>query len=746
MIKKLKIALRQNAIFIPKEWILDNPQNNINETTSVFLIGSMQLGFTFTEKLLHEINNISPSNKIILLQFLKDAAGVNKNWTPLIKQWDNPTGETVIDHIKTMVANVFKSSKGTTLRCGHIIPDNSFPLERYNGCPYCGTPFDFEALNYTKSDKLKTLDLWDDDDMKDHFVSLLKSPVSLDASQIDSLKLLLRAYKLPMDNEIRIKETKMIVIDGLVAMDRADMAGQFFNNPNDVLRYLWYTHTGFLQIIRPKVIAKRLVENASNRQKELDEKSGMRIKAISDLKLKFSRKECRMYATWLNELDGDTQKYCEIMHPKRSIWVRVIRALRLSEYGKKTGYKNLSNLLDVFYNQNYTVWQGKVEQSKLKSDSGTTFTLLKQRPGLFARSLFSTMLWFGARETLHHFELIMDKVPVRLIFTLNMYADIYFDKSSSRNVKPLGGISINIPANKMLGLYSEDDLLDMKTTIKALSLKMIKRRMEQVQNRNKTIFIADQLFNIPLAIGDRNNTIQDGNSTLMGERFRIEGDTVRLFLQWGEGLKSQHLDMDLSCFVTYANKTAICSYSQLKIDGCKHSGDIQVIPDRVGTAEYIDVNIDKLKRLNAKYVIFTCNAYTNGSLEPNLVVGWMNSKHKMKISNKGVAYNPSDVQHQVRINNGIAKGMAFGVIDVQSHEIIWLEMEFGGQVARNMDLKAIESLLAKLEAKIKIGEVLKIKAKAQGLSRVTDVTTADEVYDMKWAKQTAVVSDVLLGS
>ena len=36
------------------------------------------------------------------------------------------------------------------------------------------------------------------------------------------------------------------------------------------------------------------------------------------------------------------------------------------------------------------------------------------------------------------------------------------------------------------------------------------------------------------------------------------------------------------------------------------------------------------------------NAYSNGAISPNMVVGWMNSAYPMKISEKiGVAYNPS---------------------------------------------------------------------------------------------------------
>jgi hypothetical protein len=402
-------------------------------------------------------------------------------------------------------------------------------------------------------------------------------------------------------------------------------------------------------------------------------------------------------------------------------------------------------LLDTFYHQNYEVWQGRVNHFKLKNDATNTFILLKQRPGLFARSLFSTMLWFGYRETLEHFKQILDQVPARLVYTLNMYADIYFTKDAVRSVKPLGGVNKKIAVNKLVNLYNNEQLTEMKEAVQNLTLLKIKQRFLANKNDHRSIYIDQELYNIPVAIGDRSQQIQDLPETLMGTNFSVEGDTVRLFMQWGAGLSAQHLDMDLSCSVAYADRTEFCSYSRLTIAGCQHSGDIRSIPEKVGTAEYIDLNLSQLERLGARYVTFTCNAYSNGSLSPNLVVGWMNSKSRMKISKSGVAYNPTAVQHQIRIKGGLAKGMAFGVLDVANRSILWLEMEFGGQIVQQMSVSMVEAFLQKLAAKLKIGDLLTLKAKCQALNVVTDPSMADEVYDLKWACNSAAVSALFLG-
>lgn len=730
----LKVSIRKNAVVIPQDWIVNDGAMQMNETTSILLANCSALGYTFSEDLLKTVNRVSPNAKLELFELLKEVTGVNKNWTPMVKQWNVPTEETVMDHIITWFSNVFQLNKGTRLPCGHTIPYNTFPMERYNGCPFCGTAFEAHQLDYISgTSKLKILELCTEDDLKKDLASLLGSPVALDATQVDSLKILITNFGIPSNTEVKIKETLMVVIDALVEQGQAEQAGQFFKTPNDVLRYLWYKHTGFLQIIEPKTIVNRLGKNAQNFHLQLDKSTETKIKSLTDLKLKYNRTECKCYAVWLNNLTLDIVAQCEVMHPKRGIWTRVIRALRLAEYAKRKGFENLAELLDTFYNKKYEVWQGKVNEYKVKSDAESTFALLKQRPGLFVRSLFSSMLWFGSDVTIEHFREVMHKIPSRLIFTLNMYAEVYFDKRASRTVKPLGGKSKNIPANKLLQLYSDQELKRMQLLVQSLSLDVIKDNLKRVQNTNRTMYIDNGLFNIPIAIGDRSEHLQDLPGALMGTKFEVEGDTVRLFLQWGAGLPAQHLDMDLSCSVLYEREDVYCSYSQLVIPGCKHSGDIQRIPDQVGTAEYIDIDLKELTRLGAKYITFTCNAYSNGSLTPNAIVGWMNSNFPMKISSGGVAYDPTAVQHQVRIKQSLTKGMVFGVLDVMSREIVWLEMSFDGQVVQNLNLLTVEGLLSKLNAKLKIGDLLKVKAEVQGLAIIDNPEKADEVYDMNWA-------------
>jgi len=61
-----------------------------------------------------------------------------------------------------------------------------------------------------------------------------------------------------------------------------------------------------------------------------------------------------------------------------------------------------------------------------------------------------------------------------------------------------------------------------------------------------------------------------------------------------------------------------------------------------------------------------------------------------------------------------------------------------------LDTQTIEKYLDKLEAKTTVGELLAVKAQAQGL-KLVDIPEADEIYTREWALYTAAVTKLLLG-
>ena len=747
-----RVALRYRAVFLDINREDINMRSEASVPVLAFTKRLKETGFCVSEELLHALNAVPADRLAEITECINDVMGVKLNWASLVKGWNVPTDETLADHLITFIANIFGKEagfKGTTLPCGHLIPEGTFPIERYNGCPFCGTPFETADFVYKgQGSKLKELRLFTISDMKHVFTSLLASSTPLDATQKDSLEQLLREFPIPEDANITMKETAMLVIKLLVEQDKAGEAAKLLKTPTDILRYLWYEKTGYVQIIEPKTLVAHARKLYYHMWGPLDRG----VDAAKDMKkklmLKYDRRACLRVALWLNAIPLTAKQAAENMNPKRGMWVRMIRALRLGEYSRKNGFDHLAEILDVFYKQEYSTWQGRVDRARSENDADMTLALLKERPGLFARCLFASMLRFGSDKVIVAFEEIADKLPARLLLSLGNAAETYFDPKEVRLARPITGVTHKIEPNKLLALYDDDARKAMVDAVDGLYKASMARRFAAQGTEAKTIFIDSSLYNIPVSVGDRSTTIQDTSCALMGTRFPVEGDAVRLFLQWGKGLHSQHLDMDLSARIALANgKVSECAYYSLRCVGAKHSGDIRSIPEMVGTAEYIELSLPELENAGAKYVTFTCNAYSVGALSPNLVVGWMDSANPMKISEKkGVAYDPSCVQHMVRISEGnLSKGLVFGVLDVAKHEIIWLEMPFTSQTLRGANSEAIEALLHKLEAKLSIGQLLDMKAKAQNLIVVENVEDADEAYTYEWALNPADVTKLLNG-
>lgn len=745
------VALRYRALY------LDIRREDINlnsEATAPVMALVARLkenGFCLSEELLHALNAVSADTLAEITKCINNVMGVNLNWAPLVKKWNVPTGENRADHLLTLFTNLLGGKKagfkGTTLRCGHFIPEGTFPLERYNGCPFCGTPFRTANFVYKgQGSKLKELRLFTNKDMQNVFASLLASPTPLDATQKDSLEKLLTKFALPEDVQVAMKETAMLVVKTLISHDKAMEAAALLKTPTDILRYLWYEKTGLVQIVEPKTLvahARRMYYHVFG---PLDMGADAAVDMKQKLKLKYNRKACLRVALWMNSLPMTARQAAENMNPKRGMWVRMIRALRMGEYSRKKGMEHLAEIIDVFYNQSYSTWQGRVDKARIENDADKTLGLLKERPGLFARGLFATMLRFGSKRVLAAFDKIADKLPARLLLSLGNAAESYFDFNATRLARPITGGTVSIESNKLLALYNETERQKMASDVMDVYKESMVRRFAAKKTEAKTIYIDPALYKIPVGVGDRATTIQDTSCALMGTRFQVEGDAVRLFLQWGKGLHAQPLDMDLSCRITFNNNTtAECAFYNLSCVGAKHSGDIRSIPEMVGTAEYIELSMPDLLAAKAKYVMFTCNAYSCGTLSPNLVVGWMDSAYPMQLSEEtGVAYDPSCVQHMVRISeSNLSKGLVFGVLDVEKREIVWLEMPFTSQTIRGADSMSIEVLLNKLEAKLTIGELLDWKAMAQNLEPVVTAQEADEAYTYEWALNPADVARLL---
>jgi len=487
-----KVALRYRAVFLDINREDINMKSEATAPVMAFVARLKENGFCVSEDLLHALNAVPANQLTEITACINDVMGVNLNWASLVKGWNVPTGESLADHIVTFVANIFGEQagfKGTTLPCGHLIPEGTFPIERYNGCPFCGTPFETADFVYKgQASKLKELRLFTLPDLKRVFTSLLASATPLDGTQKNSLELLLQEFPLPEQGGIVMKETAMIVVKSLVNQGRAEDAVKLLRTPTDVLRYLWYEKTGYVQIIEPKTLIAHARKLYYHIWGPLDQGADAAICMKKKLMLKYDRKACLRTSLWLNAIPMTATQAAENMNPKRGMWVRMIRALRLGEYSRKKGFEHLAEILDVFYKQDYSTWQGRVDKARNENDADKTLALLKERPGLFARCLFATMLRFGSEKVLAAFGEIADKLPARLLLSLGNTAEAYFDTKEMRLARPITGVAHSIAPNKLLALYDEETRKAMKEAVNNLYKASMARRFASMDTKSKTIY------------------------------------------------------------------------------------------------------------------------------------------------------------------------------------------------------------------------------------------------------------------
>lgn len=70
--------------------------------------------------------------------------------------------------------------------------------------------------------------------------------------------------------------------------------------------------------------------------------------------------------------------------------------------------------------------------------------------------------------------------------------------------------------NKLLALYSCEERQQMVDAVYAVYKHAMLKRFQTTETESKSIYIAPELFDIPINVGDRSSTIQDTSCALIG--------------------------------------------------------------------------------------------------------------------------------------------------------------------------------------------------------------------------------------
>ncbi len=250
----LSVAFANNALYLPGDAV----SSELSPAAAALLVVLNKHGLCVDEDALHHLNALGDDDISAIDALIREVYRTDANWAALTREWNTrPTGVSFINFFVTALANVDPEFRGhgTTLPCGHFIPDGVFDLSRYTGCPFCGTPFILAKVNLEIRDAatLTELHRWTQEDAEKEAAKLLAMPTPLDATMADHLKKLVKGLQADLFvnfDEIPCAETRALV--GAEFLERGDMRfADFAKTPADMLRLLWSMKTGRLRITRP---------------------------------------------------------------------------------------------------------------------------------------------------------------------------------------------------------------------------------------------------------------------------------------------------------------------------------------------------------------------------------------------------------------------------------------------------------------------------------------------------------------
>ena len=112
-----KVALRYRAVFLDTERTgIDMEPSAASVPVMAFIARLAENGFCVSEELLHALHTVTADRLAEITACVNDVMGVTLNWAPLVKGWDIPTNETLLDHFVTLLANFFGEEAVTWYR------------------------------------------------------------------------------------------------------------------------------------------------------------------------------------------------------------------------------------------------------------------------------------------------------------------------------------------------------------------------------------------------------------------------------------------------------------------------------------------------------------------------------------------------------------------------------------------------------------------------------------------------------
>ncbi|WP_029191604.1 TerD family protein [Paenibacillus elgii] len=519
---------------------------------------------------------------------------------------------------------------------------------------YLHAIYHYLTLELPEHEALERIPLLDQVDLKiidlgsaEHFDQTIRNLITANGSiseqDKEDIEWVIAAYDdlgAMLPDEIPLKEIVGFVVGALLKYNKAslDLVGKYVKTATDVLRLAVALSDGDVS----------LAANTKFR--------------------KFKRAERRLLLGLLDRCGNIVEDMLRYKHR----WIRLGEILHPTEY--KNRYAHCQEAFDILRNDKpYETFGGKVELALRRKDTLLAAALLKTRAGEFARRLDHLLrLSEDSAQVIDQFAEVADQASTPVLLQVMAHFSHRQEMRELRTFFPKGNVAkaAAIP-NTLPGIHPEA----CEAVVDACRRTLIRRFSELPPLGDVYIDESLKQYLMPFSQRSASKALR---TIVRGSRVRMpEGDTIRFFLWWKEGLVNGNhtgrVDIDLSAVMYDKNWQYVehISYTNLRSDKYKaaHSGDITSAPQ--GACEFIDLHIPSIVRYGGRFIVASLNSFTEQPYcnLPECYAGWM-----MRQSPKtGEAFEPSTVADKIDLTADTQIAIPV-ILDLVERTVIWTDL------------------------------------------------------------------------
>lgn len=496
--------------------------------------------------------------------------------------------------------------------------------------------------------KVKVLEAGSFDGLNDIFNNLCASKTSLSKNDVDDMIFILNSAKVTLPDEMPFKENAACVcrllVDTGVDTD-GSLCKKYVKTATDVLRLVTAMSDGDVS----------LAENTKFRN--------------------LKRSERRII---MNLLAG-CGNAAEDMNRYAGRWIRVGEKLHPGEFAKNERYTKVVQAFGIIRNDGkIQSFGGKVDAAIASGDVTTVVSLLKKRPGEFARRIDFLLRTFDKdadRKTviMGFASVAKDVSSTVLLQVREHFINKLNGNDDMRVFFPKGNLARSYYVKNNKTETVSEDAMKMVIAVCESALVNIYGNREFLGK----VYIDEALKNytVPFSLRSAGKTM---TAVSRGSRIAIDDSAkiIRPFIWW-TNTKDNIIDVDLSIavFADDWNCLEHVSYSNLKSSrfGICHSGDITNggPVDGEGVAEFIDLDIEKALSAGARYAVFNVYNFSNENFSKmeHAAFGFM-TRNDMKI---GEIFEPSTVKQRMDLASATTTCIPV-IFDLKERVFVWCDM------------------------------------------------------------------------